>query len=176
MAGQAFRCGSAAVAVDRKVKVCSDEFVLVTADLRHKAAQKDLLRVARHPDLRYVHAAPPCGTASRAREKPVRPHVQREDLPIRHDSVSDAFSMGLPKLNTRQPELHLPVVAANEVCIFASEFCASLGISWTLENPARSHVWEVPVIKNLRGDAVGDVLLDLCMFGSKRRKHTRLRS
>ena len=173
------KLGWAAVAVDRKVKVRSDEFVLITADLRHKTVQKDLLRIARHPDLRYVHVAPPCGTASRARDKLVRPHVQREDLPDPPQLRSDAFPMGLPNLNTRHPKLYLPVVAANEVYIFAAEFCAtltSLGISWTLENPARSYFWEVPVIKNLLGDAVGDVLLDLCMFGSKRMKHTRLRS
>ena len=116
-----------------------------------------------------VHMGPPCGTSSRARD--IRRRRGPDPKPLRSDRWPD----GLPSLqgsDKRRVEL------ANELylqCGKIFEYCTRVGILCTIENPGNSYFWSTTFMTGL---AVGhnDIFLHHCMFGSERKKLTRLRA
>ena len=116
-----------------------------------------------------VHMGPPCGTSSRARN--IRRKEGRDPKPLR----SDQWPNGLPFLQGSDKKR---VGLANELymqCAKISEHCTKVGILCTIENPGNSYFWSTTYMTEL---AVGynDVFLHHCMFGSERKKLTRLRA
>ncbi len=106
-----------------------------------------LLRCGR---LQFAHLAPPCGTASRAREKPLPAHILKlgvkEPQPLR----SSQYPMGLPGL---EDEDAIRVAAANELYTFTAAFaaeCHLLHVLFFFENPKRSYMWETPMFVKLK--------------------------
>ena len=112
----------------------------------------------------YVHFAPPCGTASRAR------FIRRKGRYNPPVLRTDAEPNGIPGLS--------PTAAANklyEITQNLCRLCHDLGVLYTVENPARSFMWntthfalflqEVPHFRTY---------FHHCMYGSARRKHTCL--
>ena len=149
-------------------------------DLTQEPAQRivwDLLATCRPF---HVHAAPPCGTASRARERPLpRSHflASRAPKPLR----SSTFPLGLPSLAADSLD-SLRVRKANGLYRFVFRMllhCARSGINVSVENPCNSWFWDV-----LQCFAEGDsvpwppaalefVDFDQCCHGSDRPKSTR---
>ena len=93
----------------------------------------------KHPRTKMVWHAPPCGTATRARERPWGPP------PLR----SDAFPGGLPELSGVNK---LRVESANIIYAFtalAAAHCAKFDIYFVIENPLRSIMWLLQAMSNL---------------------------
>ena len=88
-----------------------------------------LLRRLRQGWYWWVHIAPPCATFSKARTPPLR---------------SAEHIWGLPSLEgPSQAKLE----EGNLLCLVAVEvlkICLTLGIPFTLENPAGSYIWAFP--------------------------------
>ena len=129
--------------------------------------------------------APPCGTASRAREKPLAASLKargvREPQPLR----SGLHPFGLPTLAAGSSE-ETRVRQANRLYAFCFKLvCWALdrSVAFTLENPAGSHFWAV-FAALARADAKASwhrhsdrcfhVTFDHCMYGGSRPKSTRL--
>ena len=135
--------------------------------------QAALARLLDHPMLRFLHMAPPCGTASRARDKPVGPG--RHGPPRLR---SEEFPLGLPTLSRDHPELVPRVQAANTIyimCANAARICRDRNIAWSLENPRESYMWWVPEVAKLIGHSDVDfVRFQNCAFGGQRPKWSSL--
>ena len=116
----------------------------------------------------HFHGAPPCGTASRARD------YAMDDTgwgppPLR----SESFPLGFPYLNGHWKA---KVLSANAIYVGMAAFCfflTSLGITWSIENPATSYMWYIEDYKHLAAIAFW-VCFHSCMHGGKRKKLTGL--
>ena len=114
----------------------------------------------------YVHFAPPCGTASAAR------NIQPGPPPLR----SVRFPMGLPNLSFAQRQR---VGKANFLYAWTCKVILMLsakGIAWSVENPASSLMWVTDPFLQLL-EAIPDLIafsFHTCMFAAKRKKDTAL--
>ena len=113
----------------------------------------------------WVHVAPPCGTASRARG------IGRGPKPLR----SLLHPWGLPNLPA---EDQARVDSANEIYRRTAEFCQSLHrrspiTGFTIENPLHSWMWYLPPFQELQ-QLHTLVSFDACRHGSSRNKATAL--
>ena len=117
----------------------------------------------------YVHFAPPCGTSSRARL------IQDPDKPMPPPLRNDFYPNGLPWLTKEQQER---VDKANELYRITCELillCQSRGILWSCENPGRSFMWQTkPFVDLFSKIQCMSTDFHHCMFGSARRKLTKL--
>ena len=132
------------------------------ASRRGKVIQLDLLLVA-------VWLAPPCGTASRAREIPLP--GDSGPRPLRTSENPE----GRPDLSPDEADR---VGKANSLYRITAEiwsFCLQHDILVVIENPYRSFFWHLPEITSiLQDDRAVLVRCDFCMFGGKRLKKTAL--
>ena len=119
--------------------------------------------------MKYVHFAPPCGTASRSRE--IRRKNQDgtpadlDPQPLRSDDHPD----GLPGL---EGVAKGKVEAANVLYKFVASAVLVLermGIVWTIENPTNSLMWLTSWFLHLPFQRHS---MQMCMHGGKRNKHT----
>ena len=161
--------GVQGIGIDSSVSTACKSPVL-KLDLTKKSGQQILWEVLNRPNTCGVHLAPPCGTESRARDIPRE--YGPSPLPLRSETHPD----GLPSL--RGLDLKR-VRSAN--CLYrltgdVLKFCIDRNIPCSVENPARSHFWATRSFT----DPIKDVLNKLeetyfhhCMYGSKRRKHTK---
>ena len=106
---------------------------LVRLDLITDSGFSLLMELISNPNCMYVHFAPPCGTASRARD--IQRHGQR--MPAR--ARSDEHPHELPDL---EPSLRARVEAAStlyESTAKAVKACVDAGKLVSVENPGRSY-------------------------------------
>ena len=106
----------------------------------------------------FCHAAPPCGTCSRARELPGGPP------PLRNE----AYPWGFDDLT---PEQSARVEAANTIYRGLAAFVElliSLGIYFAIENPANSLLWLLPIWDKILKHAFF-VTFDACVYGGSRK-------
>ena len=117
------------------------------------------------------HMGPPCGTSSRARD------IRRAHGPDPKPLRSETFPNGLPTLkNVDRRRVELANVLYQQ-CAKIFEFCCREGILATIENPGNSYFWLTTYMKQLHPSCnYFDVMLHHCMYGSERRKLTRLRA
>ena len=157
----------ASIAVDKvRKRTCRTSVVQLDLTLLHD--QQLLETWLKSPQLLWVHLAPVCGTASRAREirrfandpKPLRSVLQPEGL----DGLSNADQ-------TR-------VDIANELFRYACRIfglCCELGVCVTMENPKGSLFWlTVWVLQLLVTWKIYCGDFQACMMGSGRNKWTRI--
>ena len=107
-------CGGDALGIDHIIDKRRVKGPVSKVDLTQQSGQDTILGWLRDGRVDAVMLAPPCGTASRAREIPI-PHgkgLKRQPMPLR----SDKFPMGIPSLKgvARQK-----AKAANRLCKFA---------------------------------------------------------
>ena len=124
-------------------------------------------------NLGWVHFAPACGTASKAREKPNRV-LERAGFHVPKPLRSEEHPLGLPHLSGTDL---VRTQAANQVYDVTARL-ARLLISWgvfvTIENPTSSLFWLVPCIAQLLEDVGGyDCIFDNCCHGGARKKNSR---
>ena len=124
---------TSSIAVD-KVKKKSARSSIYQLDLLKAQDRELLLQWVHSPMLLWVHLAPVCGTASRARE--IR-RFPNDPPPMR----SNDFSHGLPGLSEND---QFRVELANSLFEFACQvflLATSLGVLATMENPKSSYFW-----------------------------------
>ena len=113
----------------------------------------------------YAHFAPPCGTASAAR------NVQPGPPPLR----STVFPMGLPRLTLVQ---RTGVRLANQLYRWTVDAILKLDakqIAWSVENPASSLMWLTdPFIELARLQHIVGFSFHTCMFQAPRKKDTAI--
>ena len=117
----------------------------------------------------YVHFAPPCGTASRAR------FIKRKgrfNPPVLRTDAAPNGIQGLSPTNAAK------VAAANRLYDITQKLCRlcqSLGVLYTVENPARSFMWATKHFAKFLSEVPHyNTFFHHCMYGSSRRKHTCL--
>ena len=117
----------------------------------------------------YVHFAPPCGTSSRARL--IQNSEQNLPPPLRNDQ----YPNGLPWLTADQ---QIRVNKANELYSITCRLirlCNQHQILWSCENPGRSFMWQTTPFQELFATMqCSSTEMHHCMFGSSRRKLTKL--
>ena len=165
-------------------KGCKDkpEGRVIWLDLTTKRGMrdlKDILEANKHT-LKIVFMSPPCGTASRAREirrtKPDAFGKVIDPKPLRSDEHPD----GLPDLGGIALEKVKSANILYENMIEIALWCDEHGVSWILENPSNSHIWETKAFKKLRELKRADKLktpyertqFQSCMHGGERPKKT----
>ena len=139
---------------------------VVHLDLRLDESWQLIYRILDTHRVVFVHCAPPCGSASRARDRPLSGQ-QWGPPPLR----SDRYPWGLPHLTGKLKDR---VEQANLLYIKIAAFCRELSrrnIPWCIENPRRSYLWELGPIVELQ-DVASFYDFQACMFGSERDKHT----
>ena len=120
----------------------------------------------------YVHAGVPCGTASRAREIPIR-GSGTAPRPLR--TVLEPW--GRTDIQMTEAE-RVRVQAANAVytaVIRILKVAHSRGAIVSVENPENSLLWELPPYKELLELGLEDALFHQCAHGGHRPKKTRWR-
>ena len=119
----------------------------------------------------FVPMAPPCGTASRSRDKRIK--FGPDPKPLRSDREPDGFE------NLKGKNLER-VQNANRIYKFVAELVEELdskGISWSVENPRNSYMWKTRWFQKLfRNKKVKRRWMhtQMCMHGSRRNKWTSL--
>ena len=151
------------------IRLASRRGKVIQLDLLLPSHRQLLWKWLRAPGLVAVWLAPPCGTASRAREIPLQ--GDSEPRPLRTSENPE----GRPDLS---PEEADRVQKANSLCRITAEiwsFCLQHDILVVIENPYRSFFWHLPEITSiLQDDRAVLVRCDFCMFGGKRLKKTAL--
>ena len=139
---------------------------IVELDLR-KTTSWDFLRFltkSRRPF--HFHAAPPCGTASRARDRPLATGFHGPP-PVR----SEQYPLGFPWLKGLLKE---KVTSANRIYIELAAFIFEinlLNIGWSVENPASSYLWSIAEYALLK-EKHFFVIFHSCIHGGQRKKLT----
>ena len=159
-----------------KVKV----FTLDVSNLQHVALLEKMMR---HCKPCHIHMGLPCGTCSRAREKPMPAKFGGHMGP---PPLRDAENLlGLPGLSTND---QTKVELANKLyqcAIQLLKVCKELGCMISIENPARSWLWALlaMLVKATNDDDfiawfanLESVYFDACAHGSTRDKRTKLLS
>ena len=159
--------GLAAIGIDHVVAKRALAPVL-HLDLSQEAGQALMWDMLARPGVVFVHLGPPCGTSSRARDI-----ANGGPPPLR----SDRFPDGRPSLagtnRARVDTANLLYQLSGQVMAF----CCRHGILCTIENPSRSFAWQTSHLqKPLQpwSPMLTSIHLHACMFGSQRRKATKL--
>ena len=157
--------GSLAVDKIRKTGAYSTIVQLDLRNLEHRALLEEWMQ----SDLFcWLHLAPACGTASRAR------NIQRhwsDPKPLR----SDDCPHGLPNLSEQDTTR---VLIANDLFSYSCKLfqtASAKGVSVTMENPTNSYFWLTDWFLRLRRTTelvIAD--FQVCMYGGSRPKWTRL--
>ena len=141
---------------------------VVQLDLRKRETWQFLRYVAESRRPFHFHAAPPCGTASRARDIPMS-STDHGPPPLR----SEEWPLGFPSLSGFWAN---KVSSANQIYLQLAAFCMFLNmlhITWSIENPTNSYLWSIRDYKKLREGAMF-VIFDSCIHGGSRKKSTGL--
>ena len=147
----------------------------VVMDLTKKSSRTFIDTKLRTGKVAAVPMAPPCGTSSRARERPLPKRLKRLGVPEPKPLRSAQHPWGFPWLRGTD---RLRVNLGNECYItVAAVFvtCNELGIAAFIENPAGSRMWDVPCIRKLFDlPGVYFTKFHACMHGGSRDKLTGL--
>ena len=141
----------------------------IQLDATTQWGQRSIRREAMKSD--YVPMAPPCGTASKSRER--RMKTGPDPKPLR----SDWWPEGLPWLKgVNKSRVH----SANKLYKFVAELVEELdaaGISWSVENPRNSYMWKTIWFKRFLAKKhikFRWMHTQMCMQGGRRNKWTTL--
>ena len=171
LSAQLRKVGFSTVAVDHSSNQHTPKVACLNLDLTKSSSWEILKRMAAERQVIYVHAAPPCGTATRARDKPVPLKLRKRGAPNPRPLRSLQHPEGLPDLKGINAA---KVKSANEIYSATAEFlgyCHKVGIWFTCENPTRSYMWLTRWFTKLRKlSGVEPVDFQACMHGSTRDK------
>ena len=165
---------------------------------RFRAAAAILVIDLAHPDSRqllphlfetvrptWCHMGLPCGTCSRARERPVSQALRAAGAPNPRPLRGPDHLFGLPNLSESESKR---VHAANQVYMTAEILlysCFLLNIFLSVENPERSWLWALlAALVKQRDDlayqqwyfSLSDITFDACMHGGVFPKATKLKA
>lgn len=167
--------GIKAVAIDKCKAGAKVLHPVLRLDLTQESAQRQVLQQLAHPDCVGFWAAPPCGTASKARNRPVPAHLRQRGVPNPPPLRSKSQPRGFAHLEGTNRSR---VEQANQLYDFTCK-CALAAIKrkkvFAIENPATSFLWDIDGFVELgKAEGVGAVTFHNCMFGGTRKKHTQV--
>ena len=153
---------------------------IVSLDLTSGSGQAILWDTLQQPYLVGIHMGLPCGTSSRARERPIPKDLQDRGVPSPPPLRSAQYPFRLPGL---APYHQAKVDSANalyKLAVKIFEFAMTKNIIVSVENPANSWLWAVltmltrhlPPQAGYLFNSLEKVLFHACCHGSGRRKHT----
>lgn len=163
--------GFQVTAVDQKSNRHTQLFPTVALDLADDEAVQYLSSLLKQKGLVfYFHCAPPCGTASKARERRLPRKLRRmikEPKPLR----SLLFPHGLPTLQGVDLRRVTTANAIYKNLAFLCEVAILSGCFISIENPSKSYMWQTKWMQRLikRFNLV-EVKFQQCMWGGKRDK------
>ena len=173
--------GFAVIPVDGPRNVHKPECKILTLDLTDRHAQECLVETLTSLRPQAIHVALPCGTGSRAREKPIPKHLKRQGAPEPRPLRDSQFPLGRPGLT---PNEQTKVTSANLLAEFVVELlklAITLKAVFSIENPRNSWMWLVlahfvQVAQNRElqcaWDSMHDVEFSNCAHGGDRPKMT----
>ena len=137
----------------------------------------------------WIHAGLPCGTCSRARDRPVSAAAQAQGAPSPRPLRNARFPLGLPNLSTSESARVEKANAVYTTFVHFMYLAFRHDVAITIENPEHSWLWCVLslLVKQLAADKacsafadwffnMEDVYFDMCCHGGSRRKGTRVRA
>ena len=169
-------CGFRVLPVDHKNNRHTQRVRCFDMDLTSQCNQTYLLSLINQQHFVYVHVAPPCGTASRARDRPIPEHLRKAGAPCPRPLRNQDHPRGIPDL---RPDEQARVRSANAIydfCVHAAHACNKSGVVFTVENPRNSWFWTVAtdyaisVSLNDEWSNLQAVSFQHCMYGSDRDK------
>lgn len=144
-----------------------DAGLVVRLDLTTDEDEQSFWQLLQTFLVEYIHLAPPCGTSSRAREKPLsREH--HGPRPLRTDGYPD----GLSHLSALE---HLRVQQANVLYKFSVKvalWCIQHSVIFSIENPVHSLMWSTSFFEPLWKHMLFMTIFDHCCHGGNRPKRT----
>lgn len=166
--------GFQAMPIDKSAKRSSQIHICIYNLALPEDVQQLLEFITMNKDrIAWLHFAPACGTASRARERRL-PRLEEQGFEVAKPLRSEQFPLGFPtlqgvdKIRVEQANL----VYANTAMII--RHAASFNIQCSIENPSNSLFWVIPVIVRLMRDFPGyNVVFDNCCHGGLRKKASR---
>lgn len=170
--------GFEVISVDHKV---GHPFApIVSLDLTTESGKQILFRVLQHPRLMAIHMGLPCGTASRARERPIPQELRERGVPNPPQLRSAEHPLGLPGLSTLNQK---KVDSANSLYSLAVDILVATlprDIVVSIENPWNSWMWSALIEIARRKSTLACKLYNqlvfvhfhACCHGSSRRKNT----
>ena len=143
-----------------------------------EAALFDILHEAK-PD--YLHAAPPCGTSSKAREKPKSAELIAQGAPSPQPLRNEVWPWGIPGISARDQSR---VLSANRLYRLVARllvWAATAHCIFSVENPTNSWFWTclTAAIVELGAQActyynqLESVVFDHCVHGGDRPKSSK---
>ena len=166
--------GINAVGVDAAFNKDKPRSACINVDLTMPEGQTFFWKMVEDIKPDYIHFAPPCGTASRARERRISP-LAGSSMKVPQPLRTDEFPDGLPGLSEND---QARVQAANRLYAFVAEVVrhlAKIGVHWTIENPANSLFWKTSWLSHLeRNVPMKAIVFQHCMHGGTRDKRTML--
>lgn len=144
----------------------SSHLHIINLDLRKRHSWDFLAKIAMSRRMFHIHGAPPCGTASKAREIPMgEGHHGPPQL------RSEQYPLGFPWLQGVNKDR---VQSANAIYVNMALFCLwlhSKSIGWSVENPGNSYIWMIDMFIQLQQFGFW-VFFHACCHGSTRKKLT----
>lgn len=152
------------LAIDHKSNRFHSYVTVCNVELATDHGWAFLHHIIAHYHVIFIHAAPPCGTCSKAREIPCGPDGGPKQL------RSAQYPSGLPHLDSQDLErIQLANALYNGLTKFLTE-CTLQGIPWSVENPTSSYLWLIPCFADLIANTPSRFYnYDTCAWGSSRK-------
>ena len=142
---------------------------VIVIDLSTGAGQSLFWRILKESAVWYVHLSPPCGTSSRARDRPVPAFLTQQGAPSPPPLRSSEYPLGLPGLTGLNATRVASANALYAFCGEVADYCTQHDIWWTMENPYSSYYWEVPrILVAVLKPQVKDAQFPQCAHGGAR--------
>ena len=153
---------------------------IVSLDLTLDGAQDILWTILSAPNLVGVHLGLPCGTASRARDRPISKALRAQGVPSPPPLRSAEFPFGLPHLSKHNQARVDSANVLYKLGFAVAQFCLRRDIVVSLENPRNSWLWVVFTELSRKcseeqrrlWNTLDMVLFHACCHGSTRKKQT----
>ena len=153
---------------------------VVSLDLTTESGQRILMEILSSKRLLALHFGLPCGTASKARDRPVPQELQRRGVPSPAPLRSAEYPLGIPGLSGLNKT---KVEKANQLYSFTLRILISLEgrqIAISIENPFGGYLWAALVKLTMEDsrqamslyNRLEMVRFHSCCHGSRRRKDT----
>eukprot|EP00435_Cladocopium_sp_Y103_P058259 s502_g20.t1 len=163
--------GGRAIGVDHHLKRAKLKAAAVKLDITQQWVQDLIEREIRLGRVDAVHLGPPCGTASKARNIPIKRKLIKRGAPNPQPLRSQRYPLGFPWLRGVNRQR---VQAANALYKFSARLaliCEECSTLFTIENPHNSMLWITPYFRPLLQKFFLHIV-DSCEYGSSRKKAT----
>ena len=158
-----------ALGIDHRFNKSKPTTPYIELDLSTEQGQMTARAVLEENKPEIVHAGPPCGTASRARERPIKKSLLARGAPYPRPLRTEAWPRGIPGLSGVDLA---KVSAANAIYDFILDYFLQRYENdelFSLENPETSLFWFLEkAVKLRRLPKILDVCFSQCLHGGLR--------